>query len=137
MSCLAGAPGAGRSSASAPKGSSIAGFPKSVRILRSSDFRQTYDRGVRISCPALSAFCLRVEGGSGPRIGITVPRALGSAVVRNRIKRRVREAVRARLPVLSPEWQVVINPRPRVLKLPFLELVAEVEKVFTRVNAQS
>jgi len=125
-----------RSSPSVPKGSLIAGFPKRVRILRSSDFRKTYDRGARFSGPVFSAFFLPLEGGEGPRIGITTPRALGGAVVRNRIKRRIREAVRARLPVLSPQWQVVINPRRRALTAGFSELVEEMEKLFLRCNAQ-
>jgi ribonuclease P protein component len=57
-------------------------------------------------------------------------------VVRNRIKRRIREAVRARLPLLSPQWQVVINPRRRVLTAGFPDLVQEIEKLFLRCNAQ-
>ena len=64
-----------------------------------------------------------------PRIGFTVPRALGKAVVRNRIRRRVREAFRVRLPEIGPDWQIVINPRRRSLDAPFEELKREVEKV--------
>src|SRR5450432_4057003 len=76
-------------------------FPKNVRILRSSDFRKVYDGGTRISGPLFAAFCLLEPERSGPRIGFTVPRAIGNAVVRNRVKRRYREAVRQRLDLLS------------------------------------
>jgi ribonuclease P protein component len=71
---------------------------------------------------------------SGPRIGLTVPRALGSAVVRNRIKRRFREAVRFALDRLNPQWSIVINPRSKALDVPLPELQREVERLFARCN---
>src|SRR5580704_12155190 len=82
------------------------GFPRSSRILRAAEFRVTYDQGLRISGPLFAAFCrARPESESakaaqpgadlpGPRLGLTVPRAIGGAVVRNRIKRRLRAAFR-------------------------------------------
>lgn len=73
----------------------------------------------------------------GPRIGFTTPRALGGAVVRNRIKRRVREAVRLRLDQLNPQWSIVINPRRKVLDAPFPELEREVERLFRQCNGSS
>src|ERR1017187_5427648 len=86
-------------------------FPKRVRLLRSKDFRRVYDQGSRFSGPMFAAFCLRGAAEDGPRIGFTVPRAVGKAVVRNRIKRRMREAVRFALDRLNPHWSIVINPR--------------------------
>jgi len=67
-------------------------------------------------------------------VGFTVPRALGKAVVRNRIKRRVREAVRFHLNQLSPEWSIVINPRRKALDAPLPELEREVERLFLRCH---
>jgi ribonuclease P protein component len=55
-------------------------------------------------------------------------------VVRNRIKRRVREAVRSTLDRLSPQWSIVINPRRKALDAPLPELQREVEKLFQRCN---
>jgi ribonuclease P protein component len=63
-----------------------------------------------------------------------VPRALGKAVVRNRIKRRLREAVRFHLDRLSPQWSIVINPRRKALDAPLPELQREVERLFLRCN---
>jgi len=68
-------------------------------------------------------------------VGITTPRALGKAVARNRIKRRVREAVRSQIGRLDPQWSIVINPRRKALEAPFLELQREVERLFLRCNA--
>ena len=70
----------------------------------------------------------------GPKIGFTVPRALGKAVVRNRIKRRVREAVRCHLDRLNPQWSIVINPRRKAFDAPMPDLCREVERLFLRCN---
>jgi ribonuclease P protein component len=122
----------GRSSPSARRGSGIAGFPKSARVLRSKDFRRVYDNGAKFSGPLFSAFCLRNNGEQGVRVGFTCPRALGGAVVRNRIKRRVREAVRARLGLAGAGWEIVINPRLRAMTAPFSQIEREIEKLFQR-----
>jgi len=67
-------------------------------------------------------------------VGFTTPRALGKAVVRNRIRRRVREAARLELAQLSPEWSIVFNPRRKTLDCPFTELQAEVRRLFIRCS---
>jgi ribonuclease P protein component len=110
------------------------GFPKRVRLLRSQDFRRVYNGGARFAGPFFVAFCLFEPAVCGPRVGFTVPRALGKAVVRNRIKRRVREAVRFHLNQLSPEWSIVINPRRTALDAPLPDLKREVERLFLRCH---
>jgi len=130
----AGARGAAKNSQSAPKGSSIAGFPKRVRLLRSQDFRRVYERGSRFSTPLFAAFCVREEENPGARIGFTVPRKLGSAVVRNRLKRRFREAVRVGLDRLNPQCSIVINPRLKALDAPLPELQREVDRLFQQCS---
>lgn len=71
----------------------------------------------------------------GPRIGLTVPKALGKAVDRNRIKRRLREAVRAALPLLTSPVDVVLHPRRSVIDLDFGHLQREVTTIFRSVQA--
>lgn len=115
------------------------GFPKSARLLRSSDFRKVYDTGTRYTCPLFAAFSLFGANRSdattaGPRIGFTAPKGLGKAVVRNRIKRRMREAVRLELASLSPEWSIVFNPRRKAQDCLFTELQAEVRRLFIRCS---
>jgi len=107
-------------------------FPKRVRLLRSTDFRRVYDRGTRFSGPLFAAFCLRGTAEDASRVGFTVPRALGKAVARNRIRRRVREAVRLHLEQLSPEWSIVFNPRRKAMEAPFPDLEREVQRLFQR-----
>lgn len=108
-------------------------FPKTSRILRRSDFRKVYDEGKRHSSPFFAAFCLRFpEGFEGPKIGFTVPRAVGKSVVRNRIRRRMREAVRLNLALLPSPWAIVFNPRRPVLAAEFDALQAEVRRLFEK-----
>ncbi len=64
------------------------------------------------------------------RLGLTVPRALGGAVVRNRIKRRFRSAFRLhRAEWTAVHWDVVINPR----KAAILASFADLERALARV----
>src|SRR5256885_16608361 len=109
---------AAKSSPSATRGRLTPGFPKSARILRSKDFRRVYDNGAKFSGPLFSAFCLRNNGERGAQVGFTCPRALGGAVIRNRIKRRVREVVRVRLDQPGAGWGVFINSRLRAVTAP-------------------
>jgi ribonuclease P protein component len=110
-------------------------FPKSGRILKTAEFRQVYDQGFRFTTRLFTAFCradMNRDGAIGPRFGFTVPRALGPAVRRNRIKRRMREAIRMVRGSFAPQWDIVINPRRSVFDAPFSALEAEVRELVNR-----
>jgi ribonuclease P protein component len=108
-------------------------LPKSNRVLRSAEFRQIYDTGVRMTSRYFAAFCLRSAESELPaRFGFTVPRAVGKAVVRNRLKRRMREAVRHHLANLPVRCSIVLNPRRNVLEAPFQELCHEIGRILAR-----
>lgn len=63
------------------------------------------------SHPLLATRVLRTDLGSS-RFGLATSRALGSAVVRNRVRRRLREALRSMAPRLRPGWDVLVIARP-------------------------
>lgn len=110
-------------------------LPKSSRILRRADFRRVYDEGARFSGPLFAAFYLRnthPDRPPGPRVGFTVPRAIGKAVFRNRVRRRVREAVRLQLANAGPLWDIIINPRRPAADAPFEAVQAEIRKLIQR-----
>jgi ribonuclease P protein component len=69
-------------------------------------------------------------------VGFTVSRALGGAVERNRIKRRLREAVRRQRQRLGDGVDVVINPKKSVLSAEFAEIAAEVGRGFEAVRGK-
>lgn len=82
-----------------------------------------------------AAFCLREEGPAPSRFGFTIPKAVGKAVERNRIRRRMKEAVRSQASAIPTNWAVVFNPRRNVLDAPFEELCREVGRIFALCNA--
>ena len=108
-------------------------FPKTKRLLRHADFQHVYQLGRRQFTGNMTVFFLRrsaTADGSGPtlRVGLTVGRVLGGAVERNRIKRRMREAVRTSWPTQEAAVDIVFNPRKSVLALPFAEVAREVSR---------
>jgi ribonuclease P protein component len=68
-------------------------FPKALRILRRAEYRQIQDHGRKIHTAHLLLFSAPCDGDQ-PRLGIVATKKVGNAVVRNRLKRRVREVWR-------------------------------------------
>ncbi len=104
-------------------------FPRAARLLKHSDFERVYKQGKRHFSSHMTVFYLRQAEG-GARVGFTVGRVLGGAVQRNRIKRRLREAVRLRRGLLKVPVDVVINPKKSVLAAEFPVVVEEVSRAF-------
>lgn len=117
--------------------------PPSSRLLRTADFRTVYDKGIRLSDPLFAAFCLArpAEASNGQRnsarLGLTVPRAVGNAVVRNRIKRRFREAFRLHRAEIGVEWDIVLNPRKAAAAVPWEQVERAFRKIIERCGASS
>ncbi len=110
-----------------PRGA--AGFSRERRLLKHADFDRVYRQGQRHFSGHMTVFYLRRDAGT-PRVGFTVGRVLGGAVQRNRIRRRLREAVRRCFSVLSAPVDVVINPKKSVLTADFPVLLDEVKRAF-------
>ena len=87
-------------------------------------------------CASLRQDALRAEGSDGPRIGLTVGKAMGKAVDRNRIKRRMREAVRRQLPLLCSQVDIVLHPRRSAIDVDFATLQREVASVFQQIQRE-
>lgn len=109
-------------------------FPRSARLLRHADFERVYKQGKRHFAAHMTVFYLRraeaVDQASGIRIGFTVGRALGGAVDRNRMKRRLREAVRLNRPTTSAAVDIVINPKKSLRTADFADLQNEISRAF-------
>jgi ribonuclease P protein component len=107
-------------------------FPRAARLLKHADFDRVYRQGYRHFSSHMTVFYLRQAAG-GARVGFTVGRVLGGAVERNRIKRRLREAVRRRRALLKVAVDVVINPKKSVLTVEFPVLLEEVGRAFEAI----
>jgi ribonuclease P protein component len=103
-------------------------------LLRHADFERVYKQGKRHFATHMTVFYLRRAEGvgeaSGIRIGFTVGRVLGGAVDRNRMKRRLREAVRLHRPNTSTAVDVVINPKKSLRTADFADVQKEVSRAF-------
>ena len=119
---------------SSPKQKPAAEFPKAARLLKHADFERVYQQGRRHFSPSMTVFFLEREMAGGPRVGLTVGKVLGGAVTRNRIKRRVREAVRRHLLPLTANVDVVINPKKSASAIETAKLEAEMERAFAAVQ---
>jgi len=104
-------------------------FPKTFRLLRRSEFRRVYDEGQRRSASLCTVF-YRPNGLPHSRWGITTPGRLGSAVRRNRLRRRLREVFRLNRPNLPGGWDILVNPREAVGKVSFGTLQRELLRLF-------
>jgi ribonuclease P protein component len=84
------------------------------RLSRSRDFDAVYRRGRSVSTRFLVLYWFpREDDPDGePRLGLAVPKGTGSAVVRNRIKRQLREAWRGRLERVPRGRDYVLIARP-------------------------
>jgi ribonuclease P protein component len=127
-------------------------FPRTARLLRHADFERVYKEGQRIFSQSMTVFFLRREeqetatragvpaphvlASHGLRVGFTVGRTLGGAVQRNRIKRRLREAVRVSLPGSSTAVDIVINPKKSILNADFPDILNEIRRAFTRIDRE-
>jgi ribonuclease P protein component len=112
---------------------------RSARLRKHADYQRVYRDSRRYSSASMTYF-FRVrenDDAAGPqaRVGLTAGRVLGGAVERNRIRRRMREAVRLHLDRLPQRVDVVLHPRRLVLTMDFARLEQEVSRVFSSVAA--
>jgi ribonuclease P protein component len=96
-------------------------YPRGARLVRKADFDAVYRHGKRRASSHFTVF-LKANDLPESRFGFSIKRALGGAVVRNRIRRRIREAVRLHREEISAGWDFVIHPKPNVASAAFAVL---------------
>ena len=132
-----GTPGSGRPSR--PRTQAAGGLktdrghnpPRVVMLSRPEDFAALQGEGTVRSHPLLVVRCHKT-GLEATRFGLSAGRRLGGAVVRNRARRRLREALRVMAPSFQPGWDVLIIARPPLLAADHGTLMETLEKLLRR-----
>jgi len=105
-------------------------FRRASRLLRHTDFERVYKQGKRHFASHLTVFYLRRIEGDGPRFGFTIGKIVGTAVERNRVKRRLREVVRLHCGEIAAPVDIVIHPKKSAIRAQFSELEDEISRAF-------
>jgi ribonuclease P protein component len=119
---------------------------QAFRLRKHADYQRTYGASRKQFSKQMSFFFavrpalgadgkpLRGTEAGVPRVGLTVGKVLGKAVDRNRIKRRLRAAVRLHLPLLRAPVDVILHPRKSALTLEYGVLEREVAQIFRTIQ---
>jgi len=94
-------------------------FSKSLKL--NHIFRRLYRKGSSAANKYLVIYC-RQNGTGENRIGLTVSAKLGHAVVRNRLRRQLREIYRLHEGQFQPGWDLVVVARSRAVGAPYKKL---------------
>jgi ribonuclease P protein component len=128
-----------------------------MRLLKRVEYEAVYGAGQRRSSPQFSVFFRAQtmlpneapgrepprEGSSTTalaatrtsRFGISVKKALGGAVVRNRIRRRIRDILRRNRTEIPTGWDIVIHPKSTVAQAAFAPLEAELVRLLRSIRS--
>jgi ribonuclease P protein component len=109
-------------------------FSRDDRLRKRREFEECYASGVRVSGRHVQVFLLADPSAAGrPRLGISVPRRVGSAVDRNRVRRRLKELFRRTRPLFGDTVaRLVLNVRPSAAGASFSELSEDYRAAVTR-----
>jgi ribonuclease P protein component len=124
-------------------------LPQQSRMRRAEDFRRVLRTGRRVGGSVLAGHLLLPVGPAGlddalgspgevlsgdpAKVGFIVSRAVGSAVVRNRVKRRLRELMRERLASLPRGCLLVLRAHPAAARARQADLAADLDLVIGRL----
>ena len=94
---------------------------ETVSLKKNYEFRRLYDKGAKAASPRLVIYCRKNRGGK-TRLGLTVGKKTGKAVVRNRVRRRLREIYRTNESRLIRGMDIVVVARTAAVSATFWEL---------------
>jgi ribonuclease P protein component len=108
-------------------------LPSEHRLTDADTFRRASRTGRRSSSRTLVVHLAPVDAGPA-RAGFVVSKAVGNAVVRNRVKRRLRHLVRDRLGLLPAASALVVRALPAAAAASSSELAADLDRCLVRVQ---
>jgi ribonuclease P protein component len=106
---------------------------KHFRLRKHADYLRAYAAGRKRQSANMSWFLAPqspdASGLHAGRVGLTVSKAMGKAHQRNRIKRRMREALRRHVDLVPVGFDLIFHPRRSVLTVEFAELEGEIVRI--------
>ena len=105
------------------------------RLTGSAQFSLAIRTGRRAGSSTLVVHLASPDSGERPRVGFVVSRAVGNAVTRNRVKRRLRELVRTQADVLPSGSVLVVRALPASAGASYAELRSDLVRCLTRVTS--
>ena len=112
------------------------GFPRTIRVRKRADFLRIQGRGQKFRTQHFLVFIMASQSGTNshfrPRIGITVTRKIGKAVVRNRIKRLLREAFRQQVQEFSGNLDMVWIAKNNAVSARYLDIKNDMNSILCR-----
>jgi ribonuclease P protein component len=114
-------------------------LPKPYRLRHRRDFGLVYQKGIRCNANALGLRAYQrlsaIDGSTCPRIGFSISQKVSKrAVVRNRLKRQLRAALRQWLPELERNWDLVIVVYPNALKCDYEEFLRQLKQLLIQAE---
>ena len=94
----------------------------SVPIKKNHEFRRLYNKGKSAATSNMVVYCRRGRDSAHNKLGLTVGTKIGKAVIRNKIRRRIKEIYRTNEEKLKSGWEIVIVARVRSRNAAYWEL---------------
>lgn len=106
-------------------------LPRSARMSSSDDFRRTVRSGVRVGRPTVVVHATRSTEDPSVQVGFVVSKAIGNAVARNRVKRRLRHLTAERLDGVPAGTNLVVRALPDAAVTPHA-LASDLDRAWAR-----
>ena len=107
-------------------------LPAKNRLKKNYQFGYIYKKGKAV--PARNLTLVFTPARGGVKIGFSVGNKIGKAVVRNSVRRRMRECARALLPRIKPGHHCVVSARPCIAEESFVSIGRDMEYVFRKAG---
>lgn len=115
-----------------------------ARLCKHADYQRAYSVSRKRQSASMSWFLAPqspafagAELPAGPRVGLTVPKVIGKAHERNRIKRRMREVLRQHVAALPKGFDLILHPRRGVVTMDFVKLEAEIVRILQQARSDA
>lgn len=104
---------------------------KALRLTKNLEFINIYKSGRRVSSPFFVMY-IKKNDLSYSRLGVSVSKKVGKSVVRNKIKRQIKEIVRQNYDFINSGWDIVFSVKPAAVQLSYAQMEKEIVNLLKR-----